>query len=257
VRSVATEACRRAENCEQFIDRVAEETGLELEIITSAVEGRLALAGCAPLLEGGPEQALVFDIGGGSTELMWLTATCGGQPQVEDCMSLPCGVVTLAERYGGGRLAHHTYQAIVDAVADLIGPFEARHGIRNRVAAKRVQMLGTSGTVTTLAAVHLHLERYDRAAVDGAYLTFDDVAALSHALAGMEVRERAANPCIGRQRADLVVAGCAILEAICRTWPVGRLRVADRGLREGILLGLIHAAEAEAASQQPGRCASA
>jgi exopolyphosphatase/guanosine-5'-triphosphate,3'-diphosphate pyrophosphatase len=118
-------------------------------------------------------------------------------------------------------------------------------------------MLGTSGTVTTLAAVHLHLERYDRAAVDGAYLTFDDVAALSHALAGMEVRERAANPCIGRQRADLVVAGCAILEAICRTWPVGRLRVADRGLREGILLGLIHAAEAEAASQQPGRCASA
>jgi exopolyphosphatase/guanosine-5'-triphosphate,3'-diphosphate pyrophosphatase len=255
-RNVATEACRQAANCEQFIDRVAADTGLELEIISSGEEAEFALAGCVPLLEEGADHAVMFDIGGGSTELMWLDVASRAKPRIEGLMSLPCGVVNFAECYGGDPLSDHTYKAMVDRVADEIAPFEASHRIGERIAAGHVQMLGTSGTVTTLAGVHLCPDRYDRSVVDGAYLTFDEVGALSRVLAHMDVHERAATPCIGRQRADLVVAGCAILEAICRTWPVGRLRVADRGLREGILLSLIAAAEAEAAAPRAPRSGS-
>ncbi len=243
-RNVATEACRRAGNCDEFIERVHSEAGLELEIISANEEARLALEGCAPLLESGRRFAVVFDIGGGSTELMWLTIGDSGEPRIEESMSLPYGVVNLAERYGGDRLPEAAYQEIVAKVMKRVAPFEERHGIRDRIAADAVQMLGTSGTVTTLAGVHLKLPRYIRAAVDGAYLTFDDVRTLSRSLAAMGERERAANPCIGPKRADLVVAGCAILEAICATWPVGKLRVADRGVREGILIGLIRGAQA-------------
>jgi exopolyphosphatase/guanosine-5'-triphosphate,3'-diphosphate pyrophosphatase len=244
-RSVATEACRRAANCDQFIERVHAETGLDLEIISSAEEARLALDGCAPLLEGEHEHAVVFDIGGGSTELMWLSVGAGREPRIEESMSLPYGVVTLAERYGGGRLPFPIYREIVGKVARRVAPFESRHRIRERIPGGTVQMLGTSGTVTTLAGVHLGLSRYNRSLVDGAYLTFTDVAAMSRKLAAMTAGERARHPCIGPKRADLVVAGCAILEAICETFPVGSLRVADRGVREGILLGLIRAASAE------------
>jgi exopolyphosphatase/guanosine-5'-triphosphate,3'-diphosphate pyrophosphatase len=241
-RNVATEACRRALNCDRFIERVLSETGIELEIISAAEEARLALDGCAPLIEEGCEFAVVFDIGGGSTELMWLSVGESGEPRIEESMSLPYGVVTLSERYGGDRIPESAYREIVAKVMRRVAPFAERHGIRDRIAAGRVQMLGTSGTVTTLAGVHLDLPRYNRTAVDGAYLTFEDVTSLSRALAAMPFAERAARPCIGPKRADLVVAGCAILEAICATWPVGRLRVADRGVREGILIGLIRSA---------------
>jgi exopolyphosphatase/guanosine-5'-triphosphate,3'-diphosphate pyrophosphatase len=249
-RSVATEACRRAANCDQFIERVHAETGLNLEIISSAEEARLALDGCAPLLEEGHKHAVVFDIGGGSTELMWLSVDAGREPRIEESMSLPYGVVTLAERYGGGRLPFPIYREIVGKVARRVAPFESRHRIRERIPGGTVQMLGTSGTVTTLAGVHLGLSRYNRSLVDGVYLTFADVTAMSRKLASMTVNERARHPCIGPKRADLVVAGCAILEAICQTFPVGSLRVADRGVREGILIGLIRAQAAEPRAAQ-------
>ena len=154
-------------------------------------------------------------------------------------MSVPAGVVTLAERYGGGVLPRERVAAIIREVRAAIAPFEARHAIRARIAGGRVQMLGTSGTVTTLAGVHLCLERYRRELVDGVWLSFADVSRLAARLAAMDLAQRAAHPCIGPQRADLVAAGCAVLEALCRTWPVGRLRVADRGLREGILYRLM------------------
>ena len=243
-RNVATEACRRAANCDEFIDRVHAETGIELEIISTAEEARLALDGCASLLEPKRQFAVVFDIGGGSTELMWLSRGPSGEPRIEESMSLPYGVVNIAERYGGDRLADTVYQEIVAKIMKRVAPFEERHRIRDRIRAGTVQMLGTSGTVTTLAGIHLQLPRYNRAVVDGVYLTFDDVRALSRSLAGMNMKERAAHPCIGAKRADLVVAGCAILEAICATWPVGKLRVADRGVREGILIGLIRGTQA-------------
>lgn len=236
-RYVATEACRRAANCAEFLDRVEAATGLRLEIIPTAEEARLSVAGCASLLDPTVPHGLVFDIGGGSTEASWVRLE-RGRPVIVDSISLPHGVVSLTERYGGDRVAPESYAAMLDEVRQELEAFEARHRIAARVAAGTVQMLGSSGTVTTLAGIHLGLPRYVRALVDGTTLEFGAIAALSRRLAGLSLEERAAHPCVGRERADLVVAGCAILEAICTTWPVGRLRVADRGVREGILIGL-------------------
>lgn len=238
-RAVATEAARRAENFETFQARVVEETGVALEVISADEEAALSMTGCAPLLTPGREHALVFDIGGGSTELMWLTARDCRRPRMIDSISLPFGVVNLAEHHGGDRVEPPIYRAMVDRVRDAMSEFEARHAIRREIEAGRVQMLGSSGTVTTLAGLFMRLPRYDRSAVDGSFLDFSAALSISHELTGMSYAERAALPCIGRERADLVVAGCAVLEAICETWPVGRLRIADRGVREGILCQLI------------------
>jgi exopolyphosphatase / guanosine-5'-triphosphate,3'-diphosphate pyrophosphatase len=241
-RSVATEACRRAVNCARFLERVEREAGLSLEIITPAEEAELAFRGCAPLLAHAPDRAILFDIGGGSTEVGWLGVRPGGRIQVIASLSLPMGVVTLAERYGSGPYDQAAYEAMVDAVMRSLAPLEAAHGIAAQVAEGRVQMLGSSGTVTTLSGIRMNLPRYDRSVVDGSWLEFATIVEITRDLARMTCAERARQPCIGRDRADLVVAGCAILEAICRLWPVGRVRVADRGLREGILFGLIAAA---------------
>ena len=236
-RAVATEACRRAGNGVEFLAQAAAETGLSLEIITPQEEAALALAGCRPLFDPRIPGALVFDIGGGSTEIAWQRHGPDG-PRV-DALTMPIGVVTLAERHGGDRFTPETFELMVGEVAYRLGGFEARHGIAAEAAAGAVQLLGTSGTVTTLAGMHLALPRYRRDRVDGVFLDVARTLALGRELAGMSFEERAAQPCIGRERADLVVAGCAILEAICRAWPVARLRVADRGVREGILFGLM------------------
>jgi exopolyphosphatase / guanosine-5'-triphosphate,3'-diphosphate pyrophosphatase len=238
-RSIATEACRRAANCAEFMARVESETGIALELITAEEEARLVVAGCAPLLDPRIPYAVVFDIGGGSTELIWLKLEAGARPQIIDSRSLPHGVVTLSDRYGGREVSEAVYVAMVAEIDGTLREIEQRHGIAARIAAGQVQMLGSSGTVTTLAAVHLNLKYYSRRRIDGTELRFDDLRRASHRLAGQTHDERAGNPCIGADRADLVLAGCAILEAICRLWPVGRLRVADRGIREGILLGLV------------------
>jgi exopolyphosphatase/guanosine-5'-triphosphate,3'-diphosphate pyrophosphatase len=256
-RAVATEACRRASNCEMFIKTVSRQTGLGIEIISTQEEAHLALYGCAPLLDPGLPHALVFDIGGGSTELMWLHVDSQGDPWCVGWTSLPHGVVTLAELYGGRTTNAGHYAAMVDEVYEGLLPFDAANGIGREVAGGRVQMLGTSGTVTTVAGVHLRLPRYNRAVVDGSFLNFDDVARISQDLAEMEYGQRVAHPCIGPERADLVVAGCAILAGICRLWPVGRLRVADRGVREGILLRMIQATEREAHAGPVGTGAAA
>jgi exopolyphosphatase / guanosine-5'-triphosphate,3'-diphosphate pyrophosphatase len=240
-RAVATEACRRADNCEEFLERVRVETGIPIEIIASDEEARLVVAGCAPLLERRVPFAVVFDIGGGSTELVWLRLPRGARqaPQVLDFVSLPYGVVTLSDGYDGRAVTGQSYAAMVSEVRAALAPFEQVHAIARRIESGQVQMLGSSGTVTTLAGIHLGLPRYNRAAVDGNSLSFAEVEAVSRRLLGMDYTARVAHPCIGSERADLVLAGCAILEAICTLWPVGRVRVADRGLREGILQGLL------------------
>jgi exopolyphosphatase / guanosine-5'-triphosphate,3'-diphosphate pyrophosphatase len=243
-RYVATEACRRAVNCTEFLDRVRDEIGIELEIISTAEEARLVVAGCAPLLHSRIPYAVVFDIGGGSTEIVWLRRHGSGPayravPEILGSVSLPFGVVTFTERFGGIEVSPTIYRAMVAEAEAALLPFEREHGIRREVRARQVQMLGSSGTVTTLAAIHLELPRYNRIAVDGSSLSFAEVEAVSRGLLSMDYAERVAHPCIGAERADLVLAGCAILEAICTLWPVGRVRVADRGLREGILQGLL------------------
>jgi exopolyphosphatase/guanosine-5'-triphosphate,3'-diphosphate pyrophosphatase len=241
-RYVATEACRRADNCAAFLDRVRDEIGIDLEIISTAEEARLVVAGCAPLLHSRIPYALVFDIGGGSTEIVWLRRhgpRSAARPEILGSVSLPFGVVTFTERFGGIEVSPAIYRAMVAEAEAALQPFEREHGIRREVRARQVQMLGSSGTVTTLAGVHLALPRYIRAFVDGSMLTFDQIELVSRHLAGLDIEGRAANPCVGRERADLVLSGCAILDAICATWPVGRLRVADRGIREGILFELM------------------
>lgn len=242
LRAVATEACRRARNGPEFLARVQQETGIALEVISSSEEAGLALAGCAPLLDPTVPGALVFDIGGGSTELAWSRGSFGlGQLDQERAAvtSIPIGVVTLAETYGGDRYDSGVYERMIEDVSVWLRGYEREHAISAEVEAGRVQVVGTSGTVTTLAGVHLNLPRYVRDRVDGLFLDVADTLAIGRRLADQSFEGRAAHPCIGRERADLVVAGCAILEAICRQWPVTRMRVADRGVREGILFGLI------------------
>jgi exopolyphosphatase/guanosine-5'-triphosphate,3'-diphosphate pyrophosphatase len=243
-RYVATEACRRAMNCPEFLAWVRSEIGIELEIISTAEEARLVVTGCAPLLHPRFPYAVVFDIGGGSTEIVWLRHDGARRVrpdlQILGSVSLPFGVVTFTERFGGIEVTPAIYRAMVAEAEAALAPFEKLHGIRRQVRARQVQMLGSSGTVTTLAGVNLALPRYIRALVDGSMLTFDQIEIVSRHLAGLDIEGRAANPCVGRERADLVLSGCAILDAICSTWPVGRLRVADRGIREGILFDLMH-----------------
>lgn len=261
LRAVATEACRRADNGVAFIERAQAETNIELEVIAPDEEAELALIGCSPLYDtprGENAYALLFDIGGGSTQITWLklhhASAVPGQVDTEiiDFISVPCGVVTLSERFGcgegaDGRASPKLYGQICEHVRELLVAFDAQHHISRLVAGGAVQMVGTSGTVTTLTGVHLGLPRYNRDRVDGRHLDFAELGSARDHLLGLDRQDRAAHPCIGPERADLVVSGCAVLDAICGLWPVGRLRVADRGLREGILHGLMRSADREAA----------
>ena len=260
LRAVATEACRRADNGAAFIERVRAEANIDLEVIAADEEAELALIGCSPLYDapqGDKAYALLFDIGGGSTQITWLKLHhVAGAPdradtEIIDCISVPCGVVTLSERFGcgedeDGKASPELYSQICEHVRDLLAAFDARHNISRLVAEGAVQMVGTSGTVTTLTGVFLKLPRYNRDRVDGRQLKFTELGSARDHLLGLDRRDRAAHPCIGPERADLVVSGCAVLDAICGLWPVGQLRVADRGLREGILHGLMRSADREA-----------
>ncbi|MGZ8284125.1 MAG: Ppx/GppA phosphatase family protein [Allosphingosinicella sp.] len=238
-RSVATEACRRAVNGRQFVERVRRETGICLEIIAPEEEARLAMLGCHRLLEPGDAPALIFDIGGGSTELILIDTDAQGTPKIKCWWSAPWGVVSLTESEGRdfadaderlaayGRMKERVRHAF-RRFAELLPPREGN-----------IRLLGTSGTVTTLASVHLALPSYDRRAVDGLMMPVDKMRAVNQMLSRMSFAERAELPCIGSERADLVVAGCAILEAIMDIWPARTLGVADRGIREGILRSLM------------------
>ncbi|MGC6400469.1 Ppx/GppA phosphatase family protein [Sphingomonas sp. FW199] len=240
-RSVATEACRRASNGSEFIARVRAETGIRLDIISAEEEARLAVLGCHALLEPGEGPALVFDIGGGSTELVLIDAT-EPVPRVLDWHSAPWGVVSLTEAHGeraggGHRAAYDRMYAVATESFDAFARRLAERGMPP--GDTDVRLLGTSGTVTTLASVHLGLVAYDRAQVDGLIVPAPAMRGISARLADMDMAARATVPCIGQERADLVVAGCAILEAILDLWPAPRLGIADRGIREGILRRLM------------------
>ncbi len=257
-RGVATEACRRARNGGAFVARVAAETGLALEIIEAREEAMLALTGCAPLLDTTVPYALLFDIGGGSTEVTFLrhdTQCDDGEGRgngwaIVDSVSLGLGVVVLAERLGHDTVAADAYETQVEETAAKLAAFEAAHDIGAKLALGKVQMLGTSGTVTTLSGIHMNLPRYERALVDGSWLELTAIQGICASLRLLDRAGRAANPCIGFERTDLVLAGCAILEGILRVWPVPRLRVADRGLREGILTTLM---DEDGLYRAPGR----
>jgi exopolyphosphatase/guanosine-5'-triphosphate,3'-diphosphate pyrophosphatase len=276
-RLIATEACRAAENGDEFCARISEEVGLDLEIVDRETEARLAATGCTSLIDPEADSVILFDIGGGSSELVRLghsKPAHGGRPQegrpqegrpqegrpqegqpqegqpqesrphdgppdpvIEAWVSLPFGVVTLAERHGGVRVTPDLFETMVAEVLPPIAAFAAQNG----GGLGHMHLLGTSGTVTTVAGVHLGLLRYERRRVDGCWLTTAEITAVIERLVGMSFEARVANACIGADRADLVLAGCAILEAIRRAFPCERLRVADRGLREGMLVEMMRA----------------
>jgi exopolyphosphatase / guanosine-5'-triphosphate,3'-diphosphate pyrophosphatase len=238
VRAVATEACRQAANAQLLVDRVAREAGIALSIITAAEEARLAALGCAPLIGEDYEGGLVFDIGGGSTETIWLKRE-GAKPLIVHFASVSLGVMSLAEisapgpddrtRFATMRADMRTRFAAIRREMDRKGPFD--------IACSH--LLGTSGTVTTLAGVALKLPRYLRARVDASWHDCADILAVVERLVGLARQDRALIGCIGNERAELIVPGCAIFAAIHDVWPCMRLRVADRGLREGILRELM------------------
>ena len=246
-RSVATEACRRAENGPEFIERVRRETGIALDIISAKEEARLAVLGCHILLEQGDGPAIIFDIGGGSTELVLVEQGEAPLPRIVDWMSVPWGVVSLTETCGiepldaDGRAAR--YADMRRRVRESLAPFAERlqPTLEQHDRAQPLRLLGTSGTVTTLASLHLELPQYDRRAVDGLIVPAEAMRGISERLSAMPIPARRELACIGRERADLVVAGCAILETILDLWPADRLGVADRGIREGILRSLMAA----------------
>jgi exopolyphosphatase / guanosine-5'-triphosphate,3'-diphosphate pyrophosphatase len=241
-RLIATEACRAAGNGPEFLSRVTREVGIELEVIDRATEAELAASACTPLIDPQAEGAILFDIGGGSSELVRLGRSRHNGagpplPEIRGWASLPVGVVTLAERYGGIEVEPAVYEAMVVEAAEHVGAFAAAHCADLHLDA--THLLGTSGTVTTIAGVHLDLPRYERRYVDGCWMSDAEISRVLDRLVAMSYAARVANPCIGSERADLVLAGCAILEAIRRAFPCKRLRVADRGLREGILVQLM------------------
>jgi len=243
VRAIATQACRAAANGGDFLARVAASTGLKLDVISPREEARLAVAGCANLIDWDADAALVLDVGGGSTELSWLDLRQGRgerRTPIKAWLSVPIGVVTLAERFPEGERADAAwFRSMVEAVKAPLLTFEHADALRPLFDDGRAHLVGTSGAITSLAGLHLGLPRYERARVDGLWMTRGECDAVALKLAALTTRERAAQPCIGPDRADLVLAGAAILAAVQEVWPCERVRVADRGLREGVLLTMM------------------
>ncbi len=241
-RLVATEACRLADNGLSFIERVRSDLDLDLEIVDRKTEAYLAVTGCAALADPKAQSVVIFDIGGGSTEIAWLDgqaphAFADPCKRIRAWDSLPVGVVTLAERHGGIDVTPQSFELMVEEVSELLTDFSLAAAEAGR--ARNFHLLGTSGTVTTVGGIHLGLARYDRRKVDGMWMRNREISTVMNRLLHSNFQQRADNPCIGRDRADLVLAGCAILEAIRRAFPSDRLRIADRGLREGILMNMM------------------
>ncbi len=239
-RFVATAACRRAKNVAGFVEMAKREAGIDLEVISSKEEARLSVVGCLPLLNRTIKRVLVFDIGGGSTQISLARVTDNGKTFIEGFVSLPYGVVTISEAFAEHEMSNLEYSTVVERTQAILAEFEERHHIREAVANQEIQVIGTSGTVTVIGAVHLKLPRYNRSAVDGIAISAPDVDATINKIKTMGTEGRCKHPCIGQSKSDLTIAGCAIIEALTTFWPISEITVADRGIREGILLDMMH-----------------
>lgn len=243
---IATEACRQASNADVFLRRVRDQVGIELDIIDRETEAKLAVIGCAKLIDRLSDGVILFDIGGGSSELAWLDFS-GGIPRnamrmagaMRHWHSFPFGVMTIAEKFQQKQVSPALFEEMVAYAAQELNRFKGRAKLQAEVARKTYHFLGTSGTVTTLGGIHRGLKIYQRCKVDGLWLSAGDIDVAIQLLLNMSYDQRVAHPCVGRGRADLVIPGCAIFEAMRRIWPCPRLRVADRGLREGLLVRMM------------------
>lgn len=248
LRCVTTEACRQALNAADFIEEVKEKVGIKLEIINPSEEAYLAITGCSSLLSNQASYALAFDIGGGSTELLWMKVYSAPESdkqiyhniEVIDCISLPFGVVTLSEGYGAHASHPKAYEDTRERILQKLAVFCEKNSILNYVKQNQVQMIGTSGTVTTLAAIFLELTKYERKLIDGFMIETQALIGICRDILAMEEKDRLNHPCIGVERASFIVMGAAILEGIISMWPITSTVIADRGVREGILIDLLH-----------------
>lgn len=247
-RCVATQACRQAENCDEFLANVKSETGISLEIISPRVEARLSVMGCLNLIDLEKDVVLVVDIGGGSTELSWVdvrklrdpdTPIKAHRPPISAWASLPVGVVTLSEQVPEHDDRAKWYADMKDRVRECIEAAGCTTRFANVFKAGKGHLIGTSGTITSLAGIHLNLPYYQRDKVDGMWMPTTSAVEIARDMASRSLQGRASEPCIGIDRAALLVAGCAITDVLCELWPSERVRVADRGLREGMLMGLM------------------
>lgn len=239
-RFVATAACRRAKNCAEFLAMVQKEAGIKLEIISPQEEARLAVVGCVPLLNRNIKRALIFDIGGGSTEISLARVTEEGKTFIEGYVSLPYGVVTISEAFPKQEMTNLAYNTIIERTHGILAEFDEKYGVYEGIKNQEIQVIGTSGTVTVLGAVHLGLARYNRSAVDGLSISGADVENVINKIKNMGDAGRRKHRCIGPMKADLTISGCAIIEALLTIFPISEITVADRGIREGILLDMIH-----------------
>ncbi|MBQ7659179.1 MAG: Ppx/GppA family phosphatase [Alphaproteobacteria bacterium] len=239
-RFVATAACRRAKNCAEFLAMVQKEAGIKLEIISPQEEARLAVVGCVPLLNRNIKRALIFDIGGGSTEISLARVTEEGKTFIEGYVSLPYGVVTISEAFPKQEMTNLAYNTIIERTHGILAEFDEKYGVYEGIKNQEIQVIGTSGTVTVLGAVHLGLVRYNRSAVDGLSISGADVENVINKIKNMGDAGRRKHRCIGPMKADLTISGCAIIEALLTIFPISEITIADRGIREGILLDMIH-----------------
>ncbi|PHR93404.1 MAG: exopolyphosphatase [Robiginitomaculum sp.] len=248
-RCIATQACREASNGAEFMERVQRETGLKFETISPRVEARLSVMGCLNIIDRTKDVALVIDIGGGSTELSWVDVrrlnTEQGirlhRPPISAWASLPVGVVNLSEMYPENPDDLAGWYASMKAyVLKHIQEQGCEKRFVNVFQEGRGHIVGTSGTITSLAGVHLKLPYYQRDKVDGIWMDTKDIISTAHRLSTLPLEVRQQEPCIGKDRATMLTAGCAILDVICELWPSEKTRVADRGLREGMLMGLMN-----------------
>ena len=241
-RFVATEACRRAVNGDEFVEKIYDETGMSFEIISSQEEARLAVTGCVPLLSRSPDNVLVFDIGGGSTEISYAKISPEKKVILQGTVSVPLGVLTIADGFLSNELLKSDYNIVVEKVAGYLKPFDDIYRVSELVKDKQLQMVGTSGTITTIGAFHLGLNRYKRELIDGMKLSGDVIRAEKEKLLNMSKNDRLKTGAIGKHREKLILPGCAILDAITSFWNVENITIADRGLRDGIILDLMQRA---------------
>ena len=244
-RYVATAACRKANNAAQFVRHVKQTIGLDLEIISPRQEASLAMAACFSVLDVRRSHALILDIGGGSTEIVWVSLNMEGGSELIDWDSLPCGVVALAERNSGHPKDLQSYKQVVKEVKELLMPFEASNNISSEIAGGNVQMIGMSGTIATLSAIHLNLEKYDSERVDGIGMSRKDVFNIIQELKEKVHGNRVEHPCIRVGQEDLIIPGCAILQAILETWPVSSVSVTNRSLTDGLVASMLPVAASE------------
>lgn len=242
-RIVSTEACRRAQNQAQFVKRVQREVGIDLEVISFEEEALFTLYGCSEMIAPNTDYALIFDIGGGSTEIIWAKIALGQKPQLIDCVSIPHGVVSLAESFRTNVLKN--YQEVCEETYQIAKAFSEKNDIDHCALEKKVQFIGTSGTTTTIAAVHLNLRFYDRDKIDGISLTFKEAESVIKYIQLLSSEERLIHPCIGSSKDDLILGGLAIFDGIYRAWPQLSMTVTDRGVRDGIIYDLVNRHDTE------------